>query len=167
MDIELISCQELIYSQDLNSCQHLEGKKCTKDISPENQITFQWDLRLYARTVLSSLEKTEEIQAGIKVWSSQLDSNLACPPRPQVWPRSYRLCLPAQSQSSDSPACSTVTQHLQLKGIGLFLFMPVKMLTLTSARLWSTASHWTSEGPVPLQLVPSASAHAWGCFTYL
>lgn len=143
-------------------------KKMHKNICPENQITFQWDLRLYARTVLNSLEKTEKIQAGIEVQCSQLDSNLSSPPDPQAWRMPHRLCFSAQSQNRDSPARSTATQQLQLKGIGLFLFAPVKMLTLISARLWSTDSRWISERPVAaLQLVPSASAHVWGCFTYL
>lgn len=143
-------------------------KNAQKRLTQRIKLLFQWDLRLCAWAVLNSLENTEEIQVSIEVRCSQLDSNLSSAPNPQAWPMPHRLCFPAQSQNRDSPVLSTVTQQLQLKGIGLFLFAPVKMLTLTSARLWSTDSRWTSERPAAaLQLVPSASAHAWGCFTYL
>lgn len=145
-----------------------EKKNAQKRLTQRIKLLFQWDLRLCAWAVLNSLENTEEIQVGIEVRCSQLDSNLSSAPNPQAWSMPHRLCFPAQSQNRDSPALSTVTQQLQIKGIGLFLFAPVKMLTRTSARLWSTDSRWTSERPAAaLQLVPSASAHAWGCFTYL
>ena len=61
--------------------------------------------------MLNSLEKLEEIQAGIKVRRSQLDSNPAtsCQALPTCMNDVSQIMLLAP-QSSDSPACSTVTQ---------------------------------------------------------